>query len=244
MTEDEKLSGYLDGELDPAVHADLTARMAGDDRARARLAQLRETDALVRTAYADPLHEALPDRFIAALDKGIAADATQLRQEVVATTAGNDNAQRRWLVGGAIAASLAVGLLLGSQFVRREDDVGIASAAFGGALSATPSLQSVSLASGERLTPSFSFARAGGGYCRQFELTAADLKSIGIACTRNGAWMIEALLPSAPKVLATEGYATAEGPANPGLDMVIASLRQGDPLDRSTERSLIAHNWK
>ena len=129
-----------------------------------------------------------------------------------------------------MAASLAVGLLFAPLTSREASDNSIASAAFNGALDATPSLQTVSFASGERLTPQLSFAKAGGGYCRQFDLISADRASTGLACTADGKWTIEALLPTVPKRSATDGYTVAEDPENAHLANIIEGIRAGDSL--------------
>lgn len=243
MTDDEKLSGYVDNELAAPDRAAMSARLADDPVAQSRLSQLRETDEMVRAAYDGTIRQDIPDRFLAAVDKGIAAHTAGAQLAVVASPAGNDNRPRRWLVGGAMAASLAVGFFLRPQLVSGRDDSGIASAAFAGALGSTPSLQTASFASGERLTPSLSFAKRGGGYCRQFDLIAGGQKSTGVACTKNGTWTIEAILPSA-KVTPSDGYTTAEGPESPGMATIIDSIRKGDPLDQTAERRIIAQNWK
>lgn len=240
MTEDERLSSFLDGELTASGRAALV----GDGQAQTRLTRLRATDDLVRAAYAGPMHEPVPDRLMAAFDKGIFAHGEPAGIDETVPTASNDNDRRRWLTGGAMAASLALGLLLGPMVMRGSGSDGVTSVAFNGALDTTPSLQTASISSGERLTPQLSFAKTGGGYCRQFELVEADKASTGVACADNGKWAIKALLPSRTKTSATYGYGVAEGPEDTGLAAVIDTLRKGDPLDKAAEQGAIVKHWR
>ncbi len=64
--DDERLIAYLDGELDQDDYAEVEAALAADADTRARLVVLSETTALVRRAFDDVLHEAVPARLLAA----------------------------------------------------------------------------------------------------------------------------------------------------------------------------------
>ena len=57
---------YLDGELDSAERQHVEAWLAADAAARDRLAGLAQSATLVRSAYADIVNEAVPERLIAA----------------------------------------------------------------------------------------------------------------------------------------------------------------------------------
>lgn len=245
MNDDEKLNGFLDGELAPVDHAAMEARIAADHAEMVKLDAMQTTDDLVRAAYSDPMSERVPDRFMAVLAGGIAEPANNIPRDPQVPHSSNDNARGRWRMGGAIAASLTVGLLLGTQVISRgHGDDSITSIALRDVLNATPSAQSVALASGERITPQLSFPKVGGGYCRQFSLVSADRSRMGIACTSHGSWTIEALLPATAKATANDGFAVAEGPVDPGLAAVIETLRGGDPLDNAGESELIERHWK
>src|SRR5262245_28842892 len=63
---DDRLVAYLDGELETAQRREVEAWLDADPAARRQLAALAESTHLLRLAYDDVLHEALPDRLIAA----------------------------------------------------------------------------------------------------------------------------------------------------------------------------------
>jgi negative regulator of sigma E activity len=247
MKDDVKLSAMLDGELGAEEQTVMEATLSKDAQMQARLSQMRQTDDAVRAAFAAPIEEAVPDRFLKAIDAGFAAHDARAQTNVIplkpiVKEGSNDNKKGFWRMGGAIAASLALGLLLAPQIMTR-DSGEISSLALNKALNTVPSTQTASLSKGKSITPQLSFAKAGGGYCRQFTLTAETGAKSGVACTKDGNWVVEALLPSAQATSAEDGYVTAEGPSNAGLDTAIGALRAGDPLDRSAEAALIARGW-
>ena len=242
MTDDEKLNGFIDRELDRSAHARVDA-LTQEPAAAALLSRLRGNDDFVRAAFDAPMHEGVPDRFAAVIEAGLASTDRARANHVDGSAPMNDNQPRWWHLGGAVAASLAVGLMLGTQLLA---PVGGASSspALSEALDATASLQTVTLASGERLTPDLTFAQAGGGYCRQFRLAVANRGHAGVACRTNGQWAVEALMPAVAVSSAADAYVTAEGAAPSSLDSVIDTLRGGDPLDGAAERALIANGWR
>src|SRR5215470_4272247 len=63
---DERLVAYLDGELETAQRREVEAWLDADPAARQQLAALADSTHLLRLAYDEVLHEALPDRLIAA----------------------------------------------------------------------------------------------------------------------------------------------------------------------------------
>jgi anti-sigma factor RsiW len=63
---DDRLVAYLDGELETAQRREVEAWLDTDPAARQQLAALADSTRLVRLAYDEVLHEALPDRLIAA----------------------------------------------------------------------------------------------------------------------------------------------------------------------------------
>jgi anti-sigma factor RsiW len=63
---DDRLVAYLDGELETAQRREVEAWLDADPAARQQLAALADSTHLLRLAYDEVLHEALPDRLIAA----------------------------------------------------------------------------------------------------------------------------------------------------------------------------------
>lgn len=243
MTDDEKLTGFLDRELDRVTQADVETWAAREALTATRLSQLRANDDLVRAAFDTPMHEGVPDRFAAVIDAGLASAAQTPARHAPHGSPGNDNQPRWWQFGGAVAASLAIGLVLGTQFMPDASDA-TTSTALSAALTATPSLQTVTLASGERVTPQLTVAQTGGGYCRQFRLATAAREQAGIACRTSGQWAVEALLPTTSPGAARDAYVTAEGAEPSEIGGVIETRRAGDPLDAAAEQALIARGWR
>ena len=243
MDDDEKLSGFLDRELAEPDRAELAARASRDADTAARLGRMQENDDLVREALSAPLHDPVPARLLEAVDAGLARHAPPHATDAGPRTPANDNPRRWWPLTGAVAASLMVGLVTGSQLAPR-GELAAGSVSLEDVLTKTPSAQSVSMASGERVTPQLSFARAGGGYCREFVLASDAGEQTGVACNPNGRWRVVALLPSDASQAADSGYATAAGVAPAAIEEVVGALRGGDPLDVDSEASAIAREWR
>lgn len=65
--DDVMLMAYVDGEVDAGTAREIEASLAADPALAARAQRLRDSAAMTRAAYADVLHEPVPDRLIAAL---------------------------------------------------------------------------------------------------------------------------------------------------------------------------------
>jgi anti-sigma factor RsiW len=116
MHSDETLVAYLDGELDEAARQDVDLWLEADAAARDRLMALAAAASLVRSAFADILNEALPERLIAAARGDAAEPLAPAAAEIIAFAppprAAAARAFRRWGPMAA-AAALAFGIVLG-----------------------------------------------------------------------------------------------------------------------------------
>jgi hypothetical protein len=241
MSDDDRLSGFLDRELDAQQLAEMRSHVAGDVATNAKVERMSRNDDLIRAAFDGPMRERLPDRFNAAIDRGLAPIIVPLVDTIPQAVAVNDNAKGWWRASGVIAASLVLGVLLGTQLMPNSDHA----SALNLALDSTPSAQTTLLESGQSLTPQISFARVGGGYCRSFTLAKVGAIKAGLACKAGQTWSIEALIPAAGAAgSAEQGYVLAEGPVAPGLDAIIDDLRAGDPMDKAAELAMIARSWE
>lgn len=110
---DDRLLAYLDGELEEAEEREVEAWLDGDPAARDRLAALTLGTELVRRAFADILHEKLPDRLIAAArGESVAAQAAATPRFDPHRRFGRLARLPRWGAGLPAAAAL-FGLLVG-----------------------------------------------------------------------------------------------------------------------------------
>jgi hypothetical protein len=247
MDDFELISAYLDDALTPEVRVDLEARIAREPALAAIIAEVRASDALLRAAFDGPMHQPVPQRFLDLLQaEPQLANVVQMADYTqVPKSAANDNSKRwRWL-GGAVAASLAVALIISSPFSGSGGDARIGDmTAFNTSLDKTPSATAATLSNGRKLTPQFTFASRDGGYCRQFTVSDAADADDGLACRANGQWRIKVLTRGAKPVATDNGYETAGGSANEKLDAVVAQLRAGDPMDTANEQALIHRDWK
>ncbi len=114
---DDRLVAYLDGELETAQRREVEAWLEVDPAARQQLAALADSTHLLRLAYDEVLHEALPDRLIAAargesIGEQVGAQILPFRGRAAARTVLRTvMSNRRW-IALPVAASL-FGLLVG-----------------------------------------------------------------------------------------------------------------------------------
>jgi anti-sigma factor RsiW len=102
---DELLVAYLDGELDEARSAEISAAIEQDPMLRVRLASLTETSAVGREAFEPVVREPVPEHLFAAIhakDPGtVVAFPAKAVLRVMTASAGG------WWLGTAVAASFA-----------------------------------------------------------------------------------------------------------------------------------------
>jgi hypothetical protein len=242
MTDEERLAAFLDGELGSAERAAVERQMATDPDFATTAHQLQQNDAAMREAFDGPMHEDVPDRFRALL-----AEAPRMAGAGAICSPVNDNAPVGWRrLGGAVAASLALGLLGGNLLQRPVAGTTSSvttSVAFNDALDHVASGRGITLAKGGKVVPRLTFASRSGGYCRQFDLDQNGRPQAGIACREGSGWQLQALLPRSDTAQGTDDYAVAEGSGDPALDGVAMALRKGDPLSASEEATLIRRAW-
>ena len=105
--DDVMLMAYADGELDAATARQIEAAIADDPALAERARVFRESASLLRGAYADALHEEVPERLLAAVRP--AAQSGAVQSNVVSLSARRPSRQ---IISWAVAASLAA-LVLG-----------------------------------------------------------------------------------------------------------------------------------
>ncbi|CCQ73344.1 RT0821/Lpp0805 family surface protein [Magnetospira sp. QH-2] len=97
--DDSLLVAYVDGELDSNTIREVEAALATDPEARQMVRALRESASMLQAAMNDPLHEAVPDRLLVALEQPHAAPIMPTGTPPALRSA-NDN----WRIPSAVAA--------------------------------------------------------------------------------------------------------------------------------------------
>ena len=207
-----QLAAFLDGTLDddalidaieaainadPALALQVEALAAGDDMAGA-----------VRDAFAPVLDAPVPERLM----RSVAApapvadvvDFAAARAKRTAPLAANDavpGAGWRWPQFAAMAASLALGVMIGGPLLTGGRDAApqggslvMASADLAAMLDSTPSGQAVDLAALGTGEVVLTFRNADGQLCRQFMLESDAGTSDALACAggADAGWQVEA----------------------------------------------------
>lgn len=223
------LVAWVDGELDEA-HATEVARAVA---ANSELAALADR------------HRALKARFAAAFDPIALQPAAMPTDRASAPVASLDAARARrdadaamsprrwWGVGGAIAASLLVGVLAGHDLI---GPGGVAGEPGAPTLPApiTQALDGQLAGEGGAVRVALSFKDRAGGYCRSF--AATDLS--GVACRDGGDWRLRY---AAPASIRQTDYRMAGTDADE--IRFIQSAIVGEPLDRDAELKARASRW-
>lgn len=223
----EMLMAYADGELGP-IEAKRVERAIAEDPALAEeVERHRALRAALNARFAPIAEEAVPDRL-----------ADMLRSNVVALPQPRPvspvRGWARW--GGAIAASLVLGLAIGHGlqdpgYVRTQGGQLYAAGQLAGALDTQ-----LAADQGAIRTP-VSFRDARGGYCRIFTSSTAD----GIACREKKGWTLHQTRPGAAQ--GKTDYVQA-GSADPALMAAAQEMMAGDPLDAAAEQQARKAGWR
>ena len=183
MTDEEKFFAWLDGELGPTDAAEMEARIAADPALQKLAEEHRGLGSRLREVF-EPIMEApVPGHLAAALRP--TADIVELaatkRSRVMPSLP-------QWT---ALAASLALGLLLGTMVPQRgEGPVGLKDGKLYAASALNDALdnQLASEPSGP-VRIGLTFRNRGGEICRSFTQDASS----GLACRAGGRWQVKGL---------------------------------------------------
>lgn len=142
-------------------------------------------------------------------------------------------------MGAAIAASLVLGLALGTQFVGRgavteRDGALVASGGLAKGLDTQLASAGGSAAPLRILT---SFRRKDGDFCRVFDAG----RTAGIACKDDGRWLLERTVAGGAH---EAGEYRQAGSAQEDLMTAAQEMAAGEPLDAAQERTAQAQDWR
>jgi hypothetical protein len=229
--DDDKLMAFADGELSDAERAEIERALAEDHALREKLAAHRRLRARLSAAFDDALDEPVPARLRdAALGRTRSAQIVRLAERGAAKWSA-----REW---GAMAASLAAGLVLGvgvmnarAPLIASTDDGLVAR----GALARALETQLAADAEGA-VRIGLSFRARDGGYCRTFALTAGATS--GLACRDDAGWTV-AMAVEEP----TGGEVRMAG-ASERLLAAVEAMIDGAPLDAAAEARARDRGWR
>lgn len=178
----ETLAAFAEGQLDAAETARVKAAIAADPVLANEVAAHRALRDRLQAHFAPVMDMPVPDRLLDAVRNAPTAEVIDLNAARKARTLPSG-----WIMGGAIAASLAIGLIVGTQ-ASSGGSMGNA----GGQLVAQGSLDkalTTQLASADatQVRVPLSFQNKDGRYCRVFDTGAMT----GIACREDNAWVID-----------------------------------------------------
>ena len=239
---DEILMAYADGELEPARRAEVEQAMRADPAVAAAVQRHRALRADVFAAFAGVLDEPVPERLRPH------AAASPVRVDALRAAGARPLPARwSWPRWGGMAASLAVGVLVGALGWRGMHAGGAAPAVaqMGGALVAQGALAqalSQQLASeqgqGAGVTLGVSFQARDGSYCRSFTMGSSG----GLACRSGGEWRVPVLAEGEAERGGTYRQAGSAMPAAvlDAIDQRIA----GPALDAQAERKARERGWQ
>ena len=233
MPTDEKLFAWLDGELDPVEAAHVADAVAADPRLNALAARHRALQARLRGAF-DPILEA-----------PIPAEIAAEMREPEVIDFGAASARRGWAgwrifpQGALMAATLAIGILIGTVVPHRSTDPVEAQGGQVYAAAALDNALNTQLASAPAgdIRIGLTFRDRSGAICRSFTARSSS----GLACRQNDRWALRGLLA------APEGQSNAYRMANgtdPALANLIASSIADEPFDASAERAARDNGWR
>ncbi len=239
----EMLAAYADGELGPEDVATVEAAMAADPALAEQVAAHRRLRATLSAHFAPILDMPVPERLTAALEKPdnvvqLAAVRRQKEAEKAAKAASDNGAPTRWVMGGALAASLALGVLIGGQFpssdpIRSTGGTLVAAASLDHALTS----QLASAQQGEPVRILVSFQAQDGRYCRGFETG----ETAGIACRESNRWAIVRSQSTDAKA-GQAGYRQA-GSGAAQIMAAAQDMATGEAFDSASERKAVEQGW-
>lgn len=241
----ERLEAFVDGELSPEDAASVVLHLADCAQDRAHVDALMETGALLAAAYAEPLHQAVPERLRATIfPTAIRTAPARDRRRTTAPTR-QRTSRLRWAIAGLAASVLLVVGLVQRNGPAREITAGpiAAGSALHAALERMPSG-----AAPEGLTLMGTFRDAAGRPCREFEALAAPTGVVtrGIACrATGGGWTTIAAYSEAKPAEPgpSQAFIPAGGADDGDLDAVLDRIGAGMTLTPAEEAALLDTGW-
>lgn len=223
------VAAFVDGELDDLTARRIAREAEGDAALAAEIARHRALKERLAAHYAPVADEPVPERLRAFLTPDTAIDTSLAARRAARRLR---FAPIHW---GAIAASLLLGLAVGTQpwmpaaDVTSADGLLVASGPLAKALDTQ--LASNQPAEAE-IRIGLSFRDHDGRYCRSFEGRALS----GIGCRDGAAWALE-------RTMQRQGSADYRQASSGELTAAAAAMMDGAPLDAAAERAARGAGW-
>lgn len=223
------LIAWVDGELDEVTRRRVERAAAEDPALAGRLDMHRRLRDRLSGHYAPVEAEPVPPVLRAMLEESA---------KTVPFVSPAAPRWRNWGIGGAIAASLVLGLGIGHVSSGPAGPIAVKN----GAMVARGELASAldtQLASAQEDAPvriGLSFRRKDGGWCRSFDGEAVA----GVACREGAQWQVQQLVPGA-------GQGTAYRQASSGdarIMTTVEALMEGNPADAAQEKAAQERGWR
>lgn len=226
------LMAWVDGELDEVTRRRVDRAVADDPALAARLDMHRQLRDRLSGHYAPIAAEPVPHAMRALLEES--AKVAPLASLAAPRW-------RNWGIGGAIAASLVLGLGVGHLASGPAGPIAVQNGAMvaQGELASALDTQLASVQDGAAVRIGLSFQRKGGGWCRSFEGAAVS----GVACREGKGWQVQQLLPGVGQ---KSGQGTDYRQASSGDARLIATvdaLIAGAPADAQGEKAAMEKGW-
>ena len=235
----EMLAAYAEGQLNEEGRALVEAAMITDPSLAETIAQHRALRERLQARFNPVLTMPVPDKLAEAVRAS--APTAQIADIDTARVARAEKMRSpsfsRWVMGGSIAAALAIGLVIGNQMPGRGSPSGSdAQVVAQGALDAALTTQPASTAQ-QPVNVLLSLRDTEGRYCRVFQ----TIETAGIACRDDDRWAIERL----QKGKALQGKQYRQAGSELGEIMAAAqAMASKGALNPEQEQEALESGWK
>ena len=246
MIDEEKFFAWLDGELSDDEATEVERQVAADPELQRRADEHRALITGLRNAFTPFAEAPLPARLTELVELRAAeevvslAKARERREARTAAKLSHPNIVPLWKQMAAMAATLALGIVVGNQLtgnptspIQTEAGRLVAGAELESALYAR--LASVPHEDGPRIV--MTFRDRSGAICRTFE----DKSASGLACRDRGDWRIVSVF-QVPEGQGTD-YRMAAGADFRLLELVDEHM-VGEPFGAAEERAAQKRDWR
>lgn len=247
---DEDLMAYADEQLAGERRAQLAAAMATDAALRQRVDTLAAQRRRVAAAFADVLDEPVPDRLAALLAPPTAATAAPPVVNLAAERERRTAARQpglSWVHWGGMAASVALGVVLGLQMGSRGGAGGDALLAevdgrvlAGARLSQALGKQAAGETSASGVSVQLSFVGKDGHYCRTFSTE----RMAGLACRDASRWAVQTTVAAETGALANGDMRQAASALPRAVLEAVDARIDGVTLTAEQERAARDKGWQ